>query len=386
MASGAASTTYPMGNLGSLSGAAYLSPLRYKGAESSLRGHRRNRGWLEKSPIVGERWLRKAAADGDCFAMVKLGERLLEGDGLEVCAAEGLNWLRKAVASDYVPAMENLGKRLLDSDEEWRSPTEGEELLSKAARLGQATSAFDLGHRCLKADRVPLEIDKGFALLRDAAHRGDRLAMVVLGNAIEVRSRIASQEVEKWLICAGAPKPEILPKLGRYVYSRACLAITAGEHRRISTEAADIFALGFRRNPADTFCALNLAYLLRRGEVPEAPYPPFEELVNGLIEAKNEGALVNQALRLASGYRCDVNWQAADELFQSLTASLGVLEWYLARSREGDAEGHLVVGWLMRMSLTDEIDGVDLASRLSMASGGFPSIPHWMFQVKARSS
>jgi len=40
------------------------------------------RGWLESSPIEGERRLRNSAQDGDLYAMEKLGLRLLTGDGL----------------------------------------------------------------------------------------------------------------------------------------------------------------------------------------------------------------------------------------------------------------------------------------------------------------
>ena len=251
----------------------YLSSLHYRSPESSFRSHRRTRGWLEKSSSWGEEWLRGAASKGDCFAMLKLGERLLEGDGLKYCAEEGLFWLRKSAANEYLPAMESLGTRLLDSDEAWASAGEGEGLHRRAASLGRVTSIFNLGHRLLVGDRMPLDPEAGIILIRRAAQRGDRLAMTVLGTRALIQSGVGDEEGRYWMTCAGAPEPKKIPRLGRYAYSRACLAVSLRERKRISKEAADLFAVGIRDSPRDAFGALNLAYLLRRDEIPEVFLP-----------------------------------------------------------------------------------------------------------------
>jgi hypothetical protein len=204
--------------------------------------------------------------------------------------------------------------------------------------------------------------------------------MIVMSNLTLKESRIDAEEGTFWMCCAGAPKVNLMARLGRYAYSRACFGVTPKERQRISTIAADLFLFGLRHDPCDAFCALSLAFMLRRQEIPESPYPSFDALVHDLLEQKNAGAIVNQAMRLASGYRCQINWQAADELFQSLSGSLGIFEWWLACAREGDAEGNLVLAWLMRMSLTAEIDGINIESRLEMARRRFPDAPDWMCQ------
>src|SRR5216684_9013961 len=53
-------------------------------------------GCLESSPSEGERWLRRAAQDGDLYAMGKLGRRLLTGDGLPRSIEEGRGWFKKS--------------------------------------------------------------------------------------------------------------------------------------------------------------------------------------------------------------------------------------------------------------------------------------------------
>src|SRR5882762_2688472 len=94
------------------------------------------RGWLESSPIEGERWLRSSARDGDLYAMEKLGLRLLIGDGLPKSLEEGLEWLKKSAGLGNPFAMEKLAQYELDENEISESSAEGEQWLRKAAEHG----------------------------------------------------------------------------------------------------------------------------------------------------------------------------------------------------------------------------------------------------------
>ena len=124
--------------------------------------------------------------------------------------------------------------------------------------------------------------------------------------------------------------------------------------------------------------SLNLAYLLRRGEIVDTSLPSLDELLSEHLKEGNSFAFVNQALRLARGIQCITDWKEADALFGRLQDSSNVLEWWFARSREGDPEGHLVTGWLGRHQLATDPDGFGIARRMDLARSGGWSPPEWM--------
>src|SRR6266481_3096880 len=93
-------------------------------------------GWLESSPIEGERWLRTSAQDGDLYAMEKLGMRLLTGDGLPKSIDEGLDWLEKSAELGNPFAMEKLAEYKFDEGQTRDSSAEGERWLRKAVEHG----------------------------------------------------------------------------------------------------------------------------------------------------------------------------------------------------------------------------------------------------------
>src|SRR5438876_9172916 len=95
------------------------------------------RGWLESSPVVGERWLRTSAQGGDLYAMEKLGLRLLTGDGLPKSIEEGLKWLKKSAELGNPFAMEKLAAYEIDENETPGSCADGERWLRTAVENGR---------------------------------------------------------------------------------------------------------------------------------------------------------------------------------------------------------------------------------------------------------
>ncbi len=107
------------------------------------------RGWLESSPIEGERWLRTSAQDGDLYAMEKLGLRLLTGDGLPKSIEEGLGWLKKSAELGNPFAMEKLAQYELDEDDTPDSSADGERWLRNAIENGHRFAIVSLGSRLI---------------------------------------------------------------------------------------------------------------------------------------------------------------------------------------------------------------------------------------------
>jgi len=146
--------------------------------------------------------------------------------------------------------------------------------------------------------------------------------------------------------------------------------------RGLAKEASVLFQEASRQgNP---IASLNLAYLLRRGEITDASCPPLDELLSEHLKQNNSFAFVNQALRLAGGIQCNTDWKAADALFGKLQDSRNILEWWFPRSLEGDPEGHLVTGWLGRHQLATDPEGFAVARRMDLARDGGWRVPQWM--------
>src|SRR5258708_17482013 len=122
--------------------------------------------------------------------------------------------------------------------------------------------------------------------------------------------------------------------------------------RGLAKEASVLFQEALRQG--NGIAALNLAYLLRRGEIADASCASFDELLSTYLKQEHSFALVNQALRLAKGIQCLTDWEAADTLFRKLKNNGHVLEWWFARSQEGDPGRHLVTDWLRRHHLAAE--------------------------------
>jgi TPR repeat protein len=183
------------------------------------------------------------------------------------------------------------------------------------------------------------------------------------------------EEGFRWLQRAGATNAGQLLELALYLYQMS-LTATNKVARGLAKEASVLFQEA--RRQGNPIASLNLAYLLRRGEITDASCPSLDELLSEHLKQKDSFAFVNQALRLAKGIQCNIDWKVADVLFGKLQDSANVLEWWFARSREGDPEGHLVTGWLGRHHLATDPEGFQIESRMDLARKGGWLVPEWM--------
>ncbi len=344
----------------------------------------RFRGWLENSPSEGERWLRNRAQDGDLYAMEGLGQRLLTGEGLPKSVEEGLAWLKKSAELGNPFAMEKLAEYELDENDTRDSSAQGERWLRSAVASGHRLAMLTLGTRLITGEGLAHDPNQGEQLLREAAAQGSQIAMIKLGTYLLSGSglNLDREEGLRWLRRAGATTPSQVLELGLRLYQKYLTATTKGG-RRLAGEAGALFQEAFRQG--SRVAALNLAYLVRRGEIADARYMPLDELLSEHLKQNDPFALVNQALWLAKGTQHPIDWKTADMLFKSLTDSSQVLQWWFARSQEGDPEGHLVTGWLGRHDLAVDPDGLEVAQRMDFARKGGWLVPEWMnHRVTAR--
>lgn len=119
----------------------------------------------------------------------------------------------------------------------------------------------------------------------------------------------------------------------------------------------------------------NLAYMIRRGEYVSHIYS-LKWLLSKSMAAGEPFAYINQALVYASNN----DWHSGDALIKQLKDSEcgEAIRWWKTLSGNSDAEGDLVLGWLIRHSKYD--DGAYNENHyFSKALIKFPSLPDWMF-------
>lgn len=286
----------------------------------------------------GERALRGLAASGDPRAMVQLAECLFEGGAMAKNPREGEEWMRKASDGGCIEAMVELSNRLLEGRGVKTNTREGELLLRKAADLGDSSAMFKLGERLSNGLRLAQNREEGRKMLERAAEAGNVDGIASLG-LVSYRDR---------------------------------------DYRR----AAELFLRALKMGAEGE--GNNLAYMLRRGEIPaDIEVPPVADLLKPLIEQKSALALVNQALVLAAGIQCEASWEAADEVMGQIPDRQNaqeVVTWWWELAESGDPEGHLVVGWLVRRGLVDDPNRHPVARRMNRARKGGWQVPAWMDQ------
>lgn len=179
-----------------------------------------------------------------------------------------------------------------------------------------------------------------------------------------------------WLKRIGCISATQISNIGMYVYLRS-LALPKWERPEGAQEASVLFQEAVRQG--HRISELNLVYLLRRGEIPSEGLPSLEALLAPHLREQNPNAVINQALRFARGVGCGTDWNAADILVGKLqSAAEAILIWWHARSKEGDAEGHLVTAWLCRHELVVDPDQMSAQERLDRARAGGWDAPNWI--------
>lgn len=340
----------------------------------------RLRAWHEHSQSRGEEWLRQSATAGDFYAMEGLGLRLFNGDGLTKSPEEGLVWLRRSVEQGNPVAMLLLAECLLETKPSSDVATEAEQWLERSIEHGNRQAAISLASRLIAGAGLSADPHRGKQLLVDLANDGSQLAHVKLGVCLLSGQALTENREEglRWLRRIGATEANHMSVLAYYIYMKSMAASTKGGARILAGDAAVLLQEAVRCGNHEE--AVNLAYLIRRGEISGSSQLPVEELLATYVSQERPFALINQALRIASGFECTTDWHVANILIGKIRDTEGVLSWWHARSTEGDAEGHLVTGWLVRQGLAPDPDQIALAQRMDLARKGGWTVPGWMDQ------
>lgn len=334
-----------------------------------------NSSKLRKDVIEGEKWLREGVNADSPIAMYDLSRYLFEGSKLKQNRTEAEVLLRRAVEMNFVLAQYSLGMMILQNDFAPQTPGEGESLLRKAAESlpeAMCTLALFLSEGIV----VEKNMDEAISWYIRAVETGDAESMRVYGRMLLLGDGIPQdvEEGKKWLVNAFEKESEEATYiLGLHYYEEQDF------HK-----AVKYFIKGHEMGSVD--CDVSLAYMLRRNEAPAGyTLPSINELLKPAVSSGVVIAKINQALSIYQKQNGDGSWFQADKIMKALTGDLEeAVEWWHKLANLEDAEGHLVIGWLVFHNKIIDPDGMTPTERFMEAAVEGWNIPK-SFLKKLRS-
>ena len=328
--------------------------------------------------------LPNTSEEGNVHTIQRIGEDILQPE--KGCEAEVLERLKHAASLGSPFAMETLAHYYWDRGAP-NGPGDSlaEYWIGKAIELGYREAEISLALRLMDGEEPQQNPCEALRLLRNAAERGSTMAGVLIATYVmSGQLDLTAEDAAYWLRQSGVHGAEHICRAGLTLYLRSVKARTRFNKRHLAQQAAVLFHEAHRCGSAAG--ASYLAYVIRRREIDHIrSCPGLDELLGSSLRSGNPFGRVNSALRLAAGIECATDWVSADRCFAELRGSCGILEWWLARSEEGDPEGHLVMGWLNRHHLSVEAGGFSLFNRMQLAAQGGWDIPQWMIAFAAET-
>jgi|GEM_PF-3285893 len=316
---------------------------------------------VEHNKEEGEKLLRDAVKLGNDAAMHSLGWRLLDGKNVEQNKKEGEKLLRDAIKLGETDAMGNLGSRLLDGKNVEQNKEEGEKILRDAVKLGNDAAMHSLGWRLLNGENVEQNKEEGEKLLRDAVKMSNTNAMAYLGSCLMNGENIEQNKEEGEKLLRDAME------LGNNnaINSLAFNLYLCGQKPR----SADLFYKGILKD--NSVCEINLAYMIRKEEYPSSKGSlNVEELLHKYVftDKPDIFASINYALFIVASTKDNIIWNNAEDILSKLNIYNKIdfkdaVQWWSALSNIGDLEGDLIIGWLSKLGLIDDINGLSYSDR-----------------------
>lgn len=124
---------------------------------------------------------------------------------------------------------------------------------------------------------------------------------------------------------------------------------------------------------------INLAYMLRRQEINDEGIPSVEILLEGSLKTSDPFAIVNKVLFDIQENNSDETWEKCEKLISSIHEVDSVFKWWSDVALKGEAEGHLIVGWLCRNKGMSDPTGKSYIERFTLANELGIHVPGWIF-------
>lgn len=319
--------------------------------------------WYEASRFAREEWLRSASDAGDCYAMEQLAYHLVIGLNTEQSTEQAISSLKRAIDEGYVSALHLFATFLLDG--RFELPAEsGQAMLRRAAESGFIPAITELGIRLVWGIGFTVNTLEALHWLAIADRAGDGVARALMLCVGGAGAKACPDELGQRGIAQLAPS----------LYARAQDAITPAIRGRLFAEAASLFLEAHSRG--DYRASSRLAHMVRRAEIPHSMCVSLDVLLESGLARRYPLSILNQALRMAAGIQCPVDWREADRMVAGLSGTCGILDLWDHRTSKRDKEFHLVIGWLVRHGLTVDPEGQTPRQRFALAT--HLAIPGWL--------
>jgi TPR repeat protein len=333
------------------------SPIRSVADPSAINARR-----VATESTEDDLWLRANSRDGNAYAMERLALRLFRTDLSPRTRQEALLWLQRSADLGNPVAMAHLAESLLEATPTTHDLRESRRWFDRAVATGYTMAKVKLGCRLMSGSDMG-DPSEGYLLLSDAAVSGYQVAHVRLAAWL-LRNDIDRWTGHLWLARVGVTQAAEMSEVGANLYLTS-LTTLFGQSDLLRKEAAALFCEAIDRG--DMNAQVNLAYLLRRGEIAAADARPFKELLRVPLQARNSFAIMNQALYIVTESEYESDWVSAEKLIKSLSDPTPSLSWWLARRGEGDPEGYFVVDWLQHLGLVSPFEVAHRPERIALA-------------------
>lgn len=368
----------------------------------------------------GARLLREVSEGGDKDSRIELGKRLIKGDRLEYDFKNGEQILRELIYEGHTKANVILGtafledisdnrnideglrllnevisKKLSDENDDRRKfdciqahmvlskyffstsnsifPNKGIAHLKEAVSLEYSPAIYELGIRYIEGKGIGKSINKGKKKLEKAIKLGDLTAKYEVGRRMKHGIKYKKDE-----------------KRGDKYINEVISEANADELRDIAFEyykrdefetATYLYNIAYEKG--SVMAGNDLVYMLRRDEIKgNINVTNIEVLLKQGLKFKQHEDMINYALCYAYGFQRKKDWVKADNIISTINKVYSVVSWWHGLALEGDGEGDLVIGWLVRHKLIKDPDGFSITQRMNNAKKAGWDIPNWMYNIK----
>ncbi len=362
---------------------------------------------IPKDKAKGLSLLNDAAKNGNMRAKCELAKLSIEGSLIEKDLDKGLKTLNELIEDGYDKAKYFLASALIYGERIDKDTQKGIWLFEDLVNRDNLTATIEYAELLIEGVYIPKDIDKGEKLLRSLSQKGDMDACYILavryltGDGLKKQVKNGKERLIKAanslpmaMIEYGIrlkkgnkfPKDEIKGK--NYIDKAIKNATTDCLHNLGVTAyqlddhelATQLFWKAYENGSSEA--GTSLAYMLRRDETRGSKNLPsmFSLLERGLFN-NYDTSTINLVLTLVKNEKSDNEWGYADFIIRSLDkCAIAAKWWYNIANKNDDAEGHLIVGWLVKHKKISDPNYIQYKERLNKVLEKGWYIPQWLFE------
>ncbi|MCP3795786.1 metallophosphoesterase [Paenibacillus sp. CH40] len=327
--------------------------------------------FIDKDVNKGLDILNELVEEGDISAKMFLASILTYGHRTNRDPDGAIILFEELVQVEYGPGIELYGELLLEGKYLPRDAHKGEKLLKQVSQQSVDVS-YNLGLKYLNGDGVKKHISNGRDRVSRAAHSENFRAMFELGLRLKRGDKFPknTKKGQEYI------DKSLKDVTGDNYHGLALIAYRLKDYEL----ATKFFLIAYENSSIDA--GTSLAYMTRRkeirGEVKKIPS------IFMLLEKALVNNSVTAILNLVLSYvilddDLDIYWEIADNIIRRLDDCNMEIKWWYDIAQENDVEGHLIVGWLSKYNLINDVFDISYRERFNLVRKSGVKVPDWMY-------